>query len=200
MKKIIGLTILIVLLSGTTIAQKMDKKYKTLKVERIINAPAKKVWETMVLDYGNISNFSPYIFASKYESGSLKGELGAERKCNLSEDGKMWAHEKIVAIDYENMTMKNTIVAVNKMPLDIDNSYAIYSVKNNGDGTSTAGYEFNFRTKPAIMGTLAKGNFKKTLNGTLIGLKHYIETGNRVTPTSGNYKQLVKAHKKAGTY
>ena len=68
-------------------AQSMEKKFRTVKVEMKINAPTKRVWEAMVLDYGEISNFSPYIYTSEYTNGSLKGELGAERKCNFNEKG-----------------------------------------------------------------------------------------------------------------
>ncbi|GAB5522219.1 MAG: hypothetical protein Roseis2KO_00910 [Roseivirga sp.] len=40
-------------------AQSMAKKYKTVVAEIVINAPATRVWQAMVLDYGEISNFSP---------------------------------------------------------------------------------------------------------------------------------------------
>lgn len=176
--------------SNTAIAQRMSKSYKTVKVEIKIDAPAEKVWQAMVLDYGAISNFSPYIYASNYENGSLKGEKGAERKCDLSKDGKRWSHERIQSIDYENRVMQNIIVAAEKMPLDIDNSQAYYRVKDNGNGTSTASYEFQFRTKPSFLGGMVKGNFRKTLEGTLIGLKHYVETGEKVTPANGKYEEI----------
>ena len=103
-------------------AQSMKKKFKTVKMEITINAPAKKVWEAMVLDYGNIANFSPVIYASNYESGSLKGEVGAERKCNFDAKGKRWAAKatklrftasRISSIDIR-MTM--TFLRFRKMP------------------------------------------------------------------------------------
>ncbi|MEO1654462.1 MAG: hypothetical protein AAFU64_13025, partial [Bacteroidota bacterium] len=68
-------------------AQSMSKPYKTLKVERVIKASAERGWQAMVLDYGEIFNFAPSIYASSYEKGSLKGELGAQRKCAFSENG-----------------------------------------------------------------------------------------------------------------
>lgn len=176
-------------------AQSMDKPYKTLKVERIIEAPAARVWQAMVLDYGEISNFAPSIYTSNYEKGSLKGELGAERKCSFNKNGSRWTHESIKEIDNEKMTMKNIIVDAAKFPLDKDNSYAVYSVKDNGNGTSTAAYEFNFRTKPAFMAGLAKGKFKKLLSETLLGLDHYVTTGEVVNATTGNWKTIKKKYK-----
>ena len=185
-----------VLASGWVSGQSMSKKYRTIKVEAVIKAPAERVWEAMVLDYGEISNFSPYIFASNYENGSLKGTLGAERKCSFNKKGTRWTHEKIAEIDNENMVMRNIVIDAKKFPLNTDNSQAFYTVKDNGDGTSTAGYEFQFRTKPAFMGMFAKGSFRKTLAGTLIGLKHYVETGEKVNGVNGKYKEIKKKYPK----
>lgn len=173
-----------------TQGQEMAKKTQNVKVEIRINAPAEKVWEAMVLDYGNIANFSPYIYSSDYQNGSLKGEKGAERTCSFNAKGTRWVHEKIKDIDHENMTMYNLPIGGAKLPMDFDNSMAIYQVKDNGDGTSTASYDFHFRMKPAFMGALARGSFKKQLAGTLVGLKHFVETGEKVTPSNGRYKVI----------
>lgn len=175
-------------------AQSMSKKYKTVHVKMKINAPADRVWEAMVLDYGEIGNFSPYIFSSNYENGSLKGEEGAERKCHFNIKRTRWSHEKIMEIDHENRVMRNVVIDGAKLPLNYDNSQAFYRVKDHGDGTCTASYEFQFRTKPAFMGGLAKGSFKKQLAGTLIGLKHYVETGEKVNGTNEKYKEIKKRY------
>ncbi|MEO1051585.1 MAG: SRPBCC family protein [Bacteroidota bacterium] len=192
--KALKITVLILLFCGFGIAQasaqSMGKKYKTIYVERVINAPALRVWEAMVLDYGEISNFSPYIYASNYEKGSLKGDLHAERKCSFNEKGNRWTHEKIMEIDHKNMIMRNVVIDANKFPLNQDNSQAFYRVKDNWDGTSTASYEFQYRTQPGFMTGIVKGKFEQTLEGTLIGLKHYVETGEVVNATTGNWKAI----------
>ena len=174
--------------------ERMTKKFKTLNTEITIDAPAGKVWEAMVLDYGRIGNFSPFIFSSHYENGSLKGQEGAERKCYFSKNEKRWAHETILHVDTKNMRMTNIIKDAAKFPLDKNNSQAIYYVIDNGDGTSTAGYKFEYRTKPAFMGGLVKGKFKKLLGGTLIGLKHYVETGEIVNATNKKYKDIKNTY------
>ncbi|WKN44741.1 SRPBCC family protein [Tunicatimonas pelagia] len=187
----ITLTAVVLLLSETfASAQDMDKKFRTVRAELKINAPVERVWEAMVLDYGEISNFSSYIYSSNYENGSLKGKEGAERKCDFNEKGSQWVHERIVDIDQENMIMTNQVVSGKKVPLNFDNSRAFYGVQDNGDGTSTASYEFQFRTKPAFMGGIARGGFEKQLAGTLVGLKHYVETGEKVTPMNGKYTEI----------
>ncbi len=170
--------------------ERMSKKYITIVAERVINAPAAKVWETMVLDYGRISNFSPFIYTSDYQNGSLKGEVGAERKCHFNESGSRFAHEKILAIDSENMIMQNAVIEAGKLPMDTQNSQAFYRVKDNGDGTSTASYEFQFRAKPAFMTKLMRSSFQKQLDETLMGLDHYVTTGEIVNAQIGNWKTL----------
>ncbi|WP_108802826.1 SRPBCC family protein [Aquimarina sp. Aq107] len=175
-------------------SQSMSKKHRIIKVEIEIKAPADRVWEAMVLDYGEISNFSPYIYTSSYIKGSLKGKLGAKRKCSFNEKGTRWTHERIEQIDNKNRVMRNIVIEAEKFPLDIDNSQAYYRVRDNGNGTCTASYEFQFRTKPAFIGAIAKGNFKKTLIGTLIGLKHYVETGEKVNASNGRYKEIKRRY------
>lgn len=179
------------LLIGTIgVAQKMDKKYKSIEVEIDINAPAEKVWNAMVKDYGAISNWSPYIYAINYENGSLKGVKGAERKCDLNESGSRWVHERIASIDDQKMEMRNIILDGAKFPLDKENTQAYYRVKDNGDGTSTASYLMQFRGKPAIMTGMMRGSFKKSLENNLKGLKHYVETGEKVTPENDKIKDI----------
>lgn len=187
---LLGSLLLVLFTNTATFAQSMKKKFKTLKVELKINAPVEKVWQAMVLDYGAIGNFSPYIYSSGYIDGSLKGEVGAKRKCSFNKKGSRWTHEQIKEIDYDKMVMRNVVIDAKKFPLNKDNSQAFYRVKDNGDGTSTASYEFQYRTKPAFMGGLVKGNFRKTLAGTLVGLKHYVETGEKVTANNKKYKEI----------
>ena len=198
--KTIRITTLALLLMGVLAlqgnAQSMSKKYQTVVVELQIDAPADRVWEAMVLDYGEISNFSPYIFTSNYERGSLRGDLNAERKCSFNAKGTRWTHEKIAEIDHEQRIMKNVVIDAAKFPLNTDNSFAYYRVTDNGDGTATAGYEFRYRTKPGFMTGMVKGQFKKLMKGTLVGLKHYVETGEEVNATTGNWKKIRKQYKK----
>ncbi len=194
-----SIVFIVIAIMATTFsfAQSMEKSFRTVHVELKINAPAERVWEAMVLDYGEISNFSPYIYTSEYTNGSLKGEVGAQRKCHFNEKGTQWSKERIAAIDTKNMVMRNVVIDGAKLPLNFDNSQAFYRVKDNGDGTSTASYEFQFRTKPAFLGFIAKGGFKKQMSGTLVGLKHYVETGERVTGGTDTYKEIKNKYPKA---
>jgi len=185
----------LLLIANVASAQSMSKPYKTVVAERVSEAPAERVWQAMVLDYGEISNFSPSIYASEYQAGSLFGEVGAERVCHFNANGTRWSHERIAELDSDAMVMKNTIVDAAKFPLNTDNSYAIYSVDDNGDGTSTARYTFHYRTQPGIMTGLVKGTFQRQLDDTLIGLEHYVQTGEVVNATTGNWRDIRRQYR-----
>ncbi len=44
------------------------------------------------------------------------------------------------------------------------------------------------------MGGIAKRGFEEQLRGTLIGLKHYVETGEKVTPMNQRYEQIEESY------
>lgn len=193
MKKIISIAIMLVC-SYSAFTQSMNKKYRTIEVEIAINAPAEKVWNNMVKDYGAVSNWSPYVYSANYENGYINGVVGAERKCQLNEKGSRWVHEKIAEIDEKKMVMRNIILDSNKFPLNADNTQVYYRVKDNEDGTCTASYLMQFRAKPAIMGIFMKRSLRKSLENNLKGLKHYSETGEKVTPMNEEIKQIKKMY------
>ena len=195
MKRTLAFLMLFITAGLTISAQNMDKKYKSVEVAIDINAPTEKVWKAMVQDYGAISNWSPYIYAANYENGSLSGVKGAERKCNLNANGTRWVHERIADIDEKKMEMRNIILDGAKFPLDTDNTQAYYRVRDNGNGTSTASYLMQFRGKPSFMTGMMKGSFKKSLANNLKGLKHYVETGEQVTPFNNKIKEIRKDYK-----
>ena len=60
----IGLFLFLISISLNVIAQKTDKKVITFSVERIINAPAEKVWKVVGEDFGAIANSHPKIVSS----------------------------------------------------------------------------------------------------------------------------------------
>ena len=61
MLKSIVLLLLCLMIAMPFYGQRMSKKFKTVKVKMKIDAPAERVWQAMVLDYGEIGNFSPFM-------------------------------------------------------------------------------------------------------------------------------------------
>ena len=50
----------------------------------------------------------------------------------------------------------------------------------------------NYRTKPAFLGAVAKGGFKKTIAGYLLAVEHHVLTGETVN--RDNFKSIKKQY------
>ena len=192
MKMIIRLSLLTVfalLFSQVAMAQ---KKVKTFTVTHIIQAPVDKVWEVVGEDYGAIANSHPKIVSSNYESGTLEAGEGAERVCYFNEKGTRYLKEKQVNYDPENYTFKNQVYSAGKFPVNPDYTFAIYKVEKVDENTSRFVFEMTYRTKPAFLGGMMKGNFKKLIKDYAISIEHYVNTGEAVN--KDNFKLIKKEY------
>ncbi|MEL6356129.1 MAG: SRPBCC family protein [Bacteroidota bacterium] len=199
MKFLIRFSILpLLLLSMATplAAQKAKKQKKVQKftVSHIINAPADKVWAVVGEDYGAIAKSHPKIIKSDYVDGSLQPGEGAQRICFFNEKGSKYVKEKQVNYDPENMTSRNQVYQVSNFPVDPELTFAIYKVEVVDANRSRFTFAMEYRTKPAFMGSLAKGSFKKLIADYAISIEHYVNTGEAVTKE--NFKQIRKAYAK----
>ncbi|MEM8900419.1 MAG: SRPBCC family protein [Bacteroidota bacterium] len=181
-------------MSVSLFAQKMDKKYKTFTVERGMSVPAEKVWQFIAEDYGAIANSHPKIWYAGYENGSLKGELGAQRKCDFNKKGTKVLHEKIVDWNPEEMQFTNRVLKAGGFPVDIENTRAFYAVKEVGANKSVMSFTMQFRTKPAFIGGMAKGQFKRLIADYLLAVEHHVMTGEVVNAKTGNFKEIKKQY------
>ncbi|MEL6917856.1 MAG: SRPBCC family protein [Bacteroidota bacterium] len=196
MKKsiVLGLVISAMLIPKAILAQKKEKKTQSFTVSAIINAPADKVWKAVGEDYGAVAYSHPRIVSSEYINGSLKGGVGAERVCNFNEKGTKYLREKIAEYDPEKYTFTNRVYQVGKFPVDPELTFGTYTVEAIDESTSRITNTINYRTKPAFMGALAKGSFKKLVREYFIALEHHVNTGEKVT--KDNFKQIKKQYKK----
>ena len=192
MRKIVafGFAIAVMVLPKSILAQ--TKKTQNFKISRIINASADQVWKVVGEDYGAIANSHPKIVSSDYVSGTLKAGEGAERVCNFNDKGTQFLKEKQVNYNPEAYTFKNQVYQAGKFPVDPENTFAIYKVEAIDDSKSRFVFDMTYRTKPAFMGGMMKGNFKKLINDYAIAIEHYINTGERVTKE--NFKAIKKEH------
>jgi len=184
----------IVLAAAATFNQpaKAQKKTQKMVVSYVIDAPAEQIWQVVAEDYGAIANAHPEIVSSNYINGSLKAGEGAERVCNFNEKGTQFLKEKMVDYDPVNYTFKNVVYQSGKFPLDPENTFAIYRVETIDANTSRLVFDFTFRTKPAFMGVIAKGDFKKRITNYAISVAHYVKTGEKVNKE--NFKQIKKQY------
>lgn len=196
MKKTMRVVMLgiLVTLSGNAEAQK-QKKVQTFQVSKVIDLPADQLWAVVGDDYGRIAYSHPKIIASDYINGTLKAGEGAERVCYFNEKQTQFLKEKMVNYSPETMSFTNTVYQAGKFPVDPAYTQAIYKVKDLGNGTSELSFDMQYRTKPAIMGAMAKGKFKKLIQDYFIAVEHHVKTGEEVT--KDNFKQIKKRYAKA---
>jgi len=168
------------------------QKVQTFTVSHIINAPADKVWAAVGEDYGAVANSHPRIISSDYVAGTLKAGEGAERVCYFNESGTRFLKEKQISYDPANYTFKNQVYQAGKFPVNPEYTYAIYKVIPIDANTSKFVFEMHFRTKPAFMGGMMKGNFKKLINDYAIAVEHHVNTGEVVN--KDNFKEIKKQY------
>ena len=195
MKKIMRIASLgiLVVLTGSAVAQK-QKKVQTFIVSKVIDLPADDLWAVVGDDYGRIAYSHPKIIASDYINGTLKAGEGAERVCYFNEKQTQFLKEKMVNYSPETMSFTNTVYQAGKFPVDPEYTRAIYKVKDLGNGTSELSFDMQYRTKPAFMGTMAKGKFRKLIQDYFIAVEHHVKTGEEVTKE--NFKRIKKQYAK----
>ncbi len=169
-----------------------QKKVQNFKVSHIINAPADKVWAVVGEDYGAIANSHPKIVSSDYINGSLKSGEGAQRVCHFNEKGTRFLKEKQVNYNPEERTFKNQVFQAGKFPVDPELTYAVYKVEAIDAQTSRFVFNMTYRTKPAFMGGMMKGQFKKLVKDYAIAVEHHVKTGENVN--KDNFKAVKKQY------
>lgn len=176
----------------TATAQEKQKKVQQFTVSHIINASAEQVWKTVGEDYGAIANSHPKIVSSNYINGSLKAGEGTERVCNFNDKGSRYLHEKQVAFNPENYSFKNQVLKAGKFPVNPEYTFGLYKVEPIDANTSRFVFTMTYRTKPAFMGRIMKGSFKKLINDYAIAIEHNVKTGEAVN--KDNFKSIKKLY------
>lgn len=175
-----------------------QKKVQKFKVSKVIDVPAAELWEVVGEDYGKIAYSHPRIMTSDYIGGSLKGQEGAQRICYFNEKQTQFLKEQMVDFAPERMSFTNKVFQAGKFPVDPDYTKAVYRIKDLGDGKSEFSFDMQYRTKPAFMGSMTKGKFKKLINDYFIAVEHYTKTGEPVT--RDNFKEIKKLYVQTDDY
>jgi carbon monoxide dehydrogenase subunit G len=141
-----------------------------------IDAPGEKVW-AILADIGSVQDYSPGVVKSYYTS-DVKVGVGASRHCDLLPTGTVeerivnWLDRKQYSIEIYDWT---------DVPYT---GIAEFTVKPSGKGT-TVTQSMDYR--PTKVATVTLGNRSmeelviRVVEGNLLGLKHFIETGEAVT-------------------
>ncbi len=164
------------------------KKVRTINSEIVINSTKENVWDLLFNRFGEVNNFNPLIEGSQ-SVGEVSGEVGAERTCDISANSKV--HERIS--DVRGTESFDIEILEGGLPM-MDKMDATWELKQIGQEKTKAILHFSYTTKPAFMGSILKRPMVKSLNGMIVGLKYYLETGGLVTKK--NIKKIVREYKK----
>lgn len=184
-------TVFLFVLAFATSVQ-AQKKVQEFTESKVLDLPAEKVWAIVGEDYGAIAYSHPKIISSNYINGSLKAGEGAERVCNFNEKGTKFLKEKMADYNPEEMTFTNIVFQAGRFPVDPEFTRAVYKVEPLTDGKSRITFKMQYRTKPAFMGPMAKGNFKKLIRDYFIAIEHHAKTGEAVTKE--NFRKIRKKY------
>ncbi|WP_435623131.1 SRPBCC family protein [Flagellimonas sp.] len=192
MKSLLAMSSVIFMVVATTNVGNAQKKVQKFVESKVIDLPAEKVWAIVGEDYGAIAYSHPKIISSNYINGTLKAGEGAERVCNFNEKGTKFLKEKMVDYNPDEMTFVNTVYQSGRFPVDPEYTKAIYKVEPLAGGKSKITFEMQYRTKPAFMGAIAKGNFRKLIRDYFISIEHHAKTGEKVTKE--NFRKIKKLY------
>lgn len=139
-----------------------------IQVTRVINQPLDKVWNTVALNYGNISEYNPAIKSSKYDSDKREG-VGTKRHCDFPKKG--YIKEEI--IDWKDKESFKLQFTESSLPMKhLESEFHFKEI----DGKTELTQDFWYRMG-GIMGPLSgmmKGKFTKMLSSGLESLDEHL--------------------------
>ena len=154
----------------------------TLKFDTIVTGDKDTLWKVLA-DFAGISVFHPTVPNSYVINGTDRTGLGAERRCELNNDGTKFVEERIIRfVEGEEYDVEiyggtqmppvtNFIITIGMKSLS-ENQHRIYMIAN---------YQPKFGPIGTVMNMLIIQPFiSKALNGVLIGFKHHMTTGQPV--------------------
>jgi len=145
-----------------------------------INAPKDRVWAVLA-DLGGIQRYNPMVKKSFYNTSEKHG-VGAGRVCELLPMGQL---EETAVKWSEGQSYTLEVRPLKGMP-PMKDVQATLSVSEDGDATVVdldMSYSLKFGPLGALMDALmVRPQFSKAAPNIIKGLKHFVETGEEVTP------------------
>lgn len=153
----------------------------------LVNAPIEKVWAVLA-NIGAVQDYSPGV-AKSYLTSDNKEGVDASRHCELLPKGTV--EERIVDW-HEGDQYSIEIYEGTEIPYI---GVAHFALEREGVGTivtEVMNYEPTTGLATDLEGKSLEGLVGKIVEGNLVGLKHFIETGEIVT------REVFKRIKKSG--
>ncbi len=152
-----------------------------------IDASIEEVW-AILADIGSVQDYSPGVVKSYYTS-DIKEGVGASRHCDLLPTGTV--EERIVSWHDGEQYSIEIYEGTEVLYMGVSH----FTLKHRGKGT-TVSQKMDY--KPSEDPTVALGSRSmeslvgKVIEGNLVGLRHFVETGEVVT------REVFKRIKKSG--
>lgn len=139
-----------------------------LQVEKLIEAPLPKVWETVALGFGQVADYNPAIKSSHLENDVTTG-VGMIRHCNFAKSG--YIKEEI--IEWDDMQSFKLKFIESSVPMGILESK--FTFAEAGSQTRvTQDFWYRMKSPMGWLSPLMKGQMRKTLTTGLDGLNTHL--------------------------
>lgn len=122
--------------------------------------------------YADVGDFHPGILRSSAVGEKTEG-VGASRYCELP--GKVAIHERVLEWE-EGKSYKYDVYKWKNFPLK--KMLVTFGVRKKPSSSSIWIYQIvEYKLSPAILTPIMKGKLGRSVRDTLLGYKHYMETG-----------------------
>lgn len=196
MKKVIGVAILLLTLTNTTMAK---EKGFDLEREIAVNVSAEKLWDMVGPGFTDVYKWASNVDHSEGKGQSeFEGASCSERSCDVSVKGFSKINEKLYKYDAAKMNLAYEVN--NGMPGFITKAQNDWTVVSLGENKSKLVMKAVFRSK-GLMGSMMNGKMKKKMEETLTTVlndaKVYAETGKISQAKAERVAKLQKKSKVA---
>lgn len=154
----------------------------TLNFDITVDVSKEEAWNVLA-DFAGISVFHPSVPKSYAINNSERGGLGAERRCELSDDGKKYIDERIIRfVDGQEYDVE--IYGGNQLP-PVHRIIVTLGIQELAKNRTRVFLQANYQPKFGLIGVIMdmmmiKPLLNKAMNGILLGFKHHMETGQPV--------------------
>ncbi|NME67965.1 SRPBCC family protein [Flammeovirga aprica] len=179
-KKYLLFIALIIVVTGLTSFIFTRERTNKITIKQYIPARVDKVWAVVGEDFGGIAKTNPNIVSSSLINGFERAGEGAERVCNFNYEGTSYIHEKQVDFNPDNYSFKVKVFHVHGTPLKEEESFAEYKLIPKDANTCELIFSFQYETTPFFLGDVMKPFMKEDLKDYLVGIQHYVLTGEDV--------------------
>lgn len=149
-----------------------------IRQHRVVNASAKRAWEVLGEEWGDIDEWSSVIAHSDFTPVRGKPAVGAKRTCEIP--GSPGFKETVLSYDERGRTISH--VADEGMPPFVRRAENTWSVTPLGPNRSRIDMHFTGQIQPGTPAPavgMLKQQFAPMIDMTTVELVHYIETGER---------------------